>query len=106
MKQMRLQWNWRLDDELYPDWDAMVTRLAASGVRVMTYVNAFLQNESFIKHPRYPEALAADVLMRDNASHAPVVIESGPGLTAGVLDLSVERGLAFAADSAFDPVRT
>ena len=95
MKQMRLRWNWELDTTLYAGWDDLVAHLSAAGVRVMTYVNAFLQNLS-IPDCRYPSALAANVLLPD-AHGEPVVITSGPGIVAGLLDLSIERGVDFAA---------
>ena len=47
MQQMRLRWNWRLDRKLYPDWEGLLTNLSARGVRMMTYVNPFLQVRHF-----------------------------------------------------------
>lgn len=38
----RLWWDWQLDRERYPDWDAMRERLARTGVVPMIYVNPFL----------------------------------------------------------------
>jgi sulfoquinovosidase len=42
----RLQWNWTLDEQRYPGWDELVDELAADGVRVLTYANAFLAADS------------------------------------------------------------
>ena len=44
MTQMRLRWNWRLDRQLYPGWDGLRYNLSLAGVRILTYVNSFLQN--------------------------------------------------------------
>lgn len=38
----RLWWDWQRDRERYPDWHGMRRRLAAQGVRLLTYVNPFL----------------------------------------------------------------
>lgn len=42
----RLQWNWSLDTEWYPEWDALVGDLADQGIRVLTYVNPALSADS------------------------------------------------------------
>lgn len=38
----QLWWNWELDRDRYPEWEELVSELAARGIRVMTYVNPFL----------------------------------------------------------------
>ncbi|MGO1510238.1 MAG: alpha-glucosidase [Actinomycetaceae bacterium] len=42
----RLQWNWVLDEDRYPDWEELVAELATEGIRVLTYTNAFLSADS------------------------------------------------------------
>lgn len=42
----RLQWNWSLDQEQYPEWDALVGELADQDIRVLTYVNPSLSADS------------------------------------------------------------
>ena len=42
----RLQWNWSLDAEHYPEWDALVAELGDQGIRVLTYVNPALSADS------------------------------------------------------------
>jgi alpha-glucosidase len=38
----QLWWNWELDEDHYPGWDALEERLAEKGVRLMTYVGPWL----------------------------------------------------------------
>lgn len=42
----QLWWNWQLDGEHYPDWEALVDEIRAGGARVMGYVNPFLAKVS------------------------------------------------------------
>ena len=65
-----------------------------AGVRVLTYVNSFLTRNASLHGARYPQALAADALMRGHDGR-PVTVTSGPGMMAGLLDLTVPRGVAF-----------
>lgn len=37
----RLLWNWHLDRNYYPQWDATVAKWAQKDIRVLTYVNPF-----------------------------------------------------------------
>lgn len=42
----RLWWTWQLDQAQYPDWDGMVRRFAAKGIKVLTYVNIMVVDSS------------------------------------------------------------
>ena len=96
MRQMRLRWNWRLDTTLYPEWPALVANLSSTGgVRILTYINTFLDNSTAFPSPRFPEALAAGVLLRRQADGRPVTVRSGPGIEAGLLDLTGAKGANF-----------
>ena len=97
MVQKRLQWNWRLDETLYPSWPSLVANLSARGVAMLTYVNSFLSNATTSSAPRYPAARQADVLLK-GADGLPIEVKSGPGIVAGLLDLTVARGMQFAAE--------
>ena len=97
MRQMRLRWNWRLDRTRYPNWDGLVANLSARGMRVLTYVNSFLMKNASEADSRYPDALRARALLLDRTGEVPVVISSGPGVRAGILDLTTDRGMAFTA---------
>lgn len=37
MREMRLRWNWRLDEVLYDGWPSLVANLSSRGVRILTY---------------------------------------------------------------------
>ncbi len=55
-----LKWAWNLDRTLYPDWDRMVGILKNNGIRVLTYINPFLDlpdGESGFLNSDYDEAL-------------------------------------------------
>ena len=77
------RWNWVLDRELYPGWEAMVASLGARGVRVLTYVNSFLQNLTATRNDsRFGPAAKEGVLLVGADRRTPVDVVSGPGLQA------------------------
>jgi alpha-glucosidase len=41
----QLWWNWELDEEHYPEWDALRERLADDGVRLMTYLGPWFADD-------------------------------------------------------------
>ena len=41
----QLWWNWELDEDQYPGWDALGERLAEKDVRLMTYVGPWLADD-------------------------------------------------------------
>lgn len=88
----RLQWNWTLDDDRYPGWDELVAELAAEGIRVLTYANAFLAADSGAaaadrgQRDLYAEAGAAGYLVAD--AEGRVLHEDQRGFDAALVDLS------------------
>ena len=40
----RLQWNWRLSEKSYPDWDGLAKAMKKQGVKMMTYINPYFQS--------------------------------------------------------------
>ncbi len=42
----QLWWTWQLNQATYPDWAQMVSDFNAQGIKVMTYVNPFVINQS------------------------------------------------------------
>ncbi|NDJ84838.1 MAG: alpha-glucosidase [Chloroflexi bacterium] len=42
----QLWWNWELDTERYPEWEALVADLNADDVQVMTYISPYLADVS------------------------------------------------------------
>ncbi|KAK8250821.1 glycosyl hydrolases family 31-domain-containing protein [Phyllosticta capitalensis] len=91
----RLWWNWEADQELYPTWSEWVPHLLDTyGVRTMSYVNTFLANvsskSSGYNRSFYDEAKAEGrfVLNATTGDDTPWTVTSGPGIDAGLLDLS------------------
>ncbi len=85
----RLWWDWQLDRERYPDWDAMRDRLARSGVVPMIYVNPFLAdmtNRPGGRPALYDAAEAAGYFVKrsDGTTYA---TDQGD-FKAGLIDLS------------------
>ncbi|KAF4304727.1 putative alpha-glucosidase protein [Botryosphaeria dothidea] len=93
----RLWWNWESDASLYPTWAEWVPHLRSEyGVRTMSYVNTFLANVSSkttgYNRSFYAEAAAEGrfVLNATAGDGSPWTVTSGPGIDAGLLDLSNE----------------
>ncbi|EKG13832.1 Glycoside hydrolase family 31 [Macrophomina phaseolina MS6] len=93
----RLWWNWEPDATLYPTWAEWVPHLRSEyGVRTMSYVNTFLANVSSkttgYNRSFYAEAAAEGrfVLNATAGDGSPWTVTSGPGIDAGLLDLSNE----------------
>lgn len=88
----RLQWNWSLDEQQYPDWDELVAELADQGIRVLTYVNPSLSIDSGAAaaarggRDLYAEAEAAGYLAL--AADGTVLDTDQHGFTAASVDLS------------------
>ncbi|GAA4814678.1 alpha-glucosidase [Tomitella cavernea] len=86
----RLWWNWVLDRERYPGWDAFVSALHARGIRVLTYVNAFLADPAGkpggVDRDLFAEALARGYLVR-HPSGGPYLLDQG-GFGAALVDLT------------------
>lgn len=99
----RLWWNWEPDSHLYPTWPGWVNHLNETyGVRTLSYVNTFLANVSSkptgFKRNLYEEAVEQQRFVlnqtvldeSDGTEKVPWTITSGPGIDAGLLDLSNE----------------
>ncbi len=85
----QLWWNWELDRDTYPDWDALREELDTGGIRLMTYINPFLADVSEKSNARrnlFQEAAAKGLLVRDG-SGAPCLIPN-TSFSAGLLDLT------------------
>jgi alpha-glucosidase len=85
----QLWWNWQLNEEQYPGWDALVDDLGMRGIRMFTYVNPFLvdvSQQSFFTRNLYAEALSRGFLVKDEQG-MPYAI-TNTTFDAGLLDLS------------------
>ncbi|KAL0260297.1 hypothetical protein SLS55_003983 [Diplodia seriata] len=101
----RLWWNWEPDAELYPTWADWVPHLQeAYGVRTLSYVNTFLANVSG-KTSGYNRSFYAEakeegrlVLNATADDGSPWELTSGPGIDAGLLDISNETTVQWFKD--------
>lgn len=89
----RLWWNWENDDVLYPEWTDFVQNLRDEyNVRTLSYINVFLTNVSTkstgYRRNLYDEASASHYFVQNTTTNSTAVISSGPGLEAGIVDLT------------------
>lgn len=89
----RLWWNWENDDSLYPTWNSFVQNLRDEhNVRTLSYINTFLANVSTkstgYRRDLYSEASAAKYFVQNTTINDTAVISSGPGIEAGIIDLT------------------
>lgn len=85
----QLWWNWELDTDRYPEWDALVDDLHAQGVRVMLYVSPFLADVS--EKPNHRRNLFAEALEKGylitTEDGSPYLIQN-TSFAAGLVDLT------------------
>ncbi|KAL3483926.1 glycosyl hydrolases family 31-domain-containing protein [Aspergillus germanicus] len=89
----RLWWNWENDENLYPTWSDFVQTLRdRHNIRTLAYINPFLANVSTkadgYRNNLYLEATAGGFMIQNATTNGTSVISSGPGLDAGILDLT------------------
>ncbi|MFP4345321.1 MAG: alpha-glucosidase [Anaerolineales bacterium] len=85
----QLWWNWELDQERYPEWEALVADLAAEDVRVLTYASPFLTDVSVKPNARrnlFAEAAEQGFLVQ-TAEGEPYLIQN-TDFAAGLVDLT------------------
>lgn len=85
----RLWWNWELDPEQYPGWDALVRDFRAQGIRVLTYVNPMFvdaSTEPGVTRNLYAEGIEHGYFVK-HADGTPYLLPQG-GYSAGLLDLT------------------
>ncbi|KAI7488266.1 hypothetical protein KC351_g2120 [Hortaea werneckii] len=89
----RLWWNWENDEVLYPEWNEFVQNLRSEyDVRTLSYMNVFLTNvstkEDGYRRNLYNEATELGYFVQNTTTDSPAVISSGPGLEAGIIDIT------------------
>lgn len=91
----RLWWNWEADAVLYPTWSTWVPHLLDTyNVRTLSYINTFLANvankPTGYKTNFYLEATQSGRFVENATANdgSTWTITSGPGIDAGLLDLS------------------
>jgi len=85
----QLWWNWLLDREHYPEWETLVSDLAADDVRMMTYTNPFLVDMSAnpnVRRNLFVEAKEAGYLVKRTNGNPHLVMNTD--FAAGLLDLT------------------
>lgn len=95
----QLWWNWELDEDHYPGWDALQADLEADGVRLMVYVSPFLADVSEKPNARrnlFAEARDLGYLVQD-ASGAPYMLQN-TSFSAALVDLSNPQAYAWYKD--------
>lgn len=102
----RLWWNWHLDHTRYPGWDELVSSLNARGIRVLTYVNAFLTDPA--AKPGGPgRNLFAEAHTRGyfvtHPDGGPYLLDQG-GFNAALVDLTNPAAYAWFRDVIADEV--
>ncbi|KAL4914997.1 glycosyl hydrolases family 31-domain-containing protein [Aspergillus aurantiobrunneus] len=89
----RLWWNWENDRQLYPTWTSFVQTLRDDhNIRTLSYINPFLTNVSTkstgYARNLYNEAVQGKYTIQNATTNTTSIISSGPGLAAGILDLT------------------
>ncbi|RMF40801.1 MAG: alpha-glucosidase, partial [Anaerolineae bacterium] len=95
----QLWWNWELDEDRYPGWDALQSDLEADGVRLMVYVSPFLADvseKSNVRRNLFAEARDLGYLVKD-ASGAPYMLQN-TSFSAALVDLSNPQAYAWYRD--------
>ena len=68
----RLQWNWKVSDEQYPDWNDLRSGMEASGIKMMTYINPYFQanldDPDAIPSSQYTTGDAAGYFIKNSAN--------------------------------------
>lgn len=102
----RLWWNWVLDRQRYPGWDDMVAGFRSRGIRVLTYVNAFLTDPSGkpggTGRNLFAEAEAHGFLVGHPAG-GPYLLDQG-GFSAALVDLTNPAAASWFRDVIADEV--
>ena len=89
----RVWWNWENDRSLYPNWNSFVQHLRDEyAVRTLTYINPFLSNVSSksdgFRRDLFAESAEKHLLIWNLTTNTPSIVSSGPGIDAGILDLT------------------
>jgi alpha-glucosidase len=85
----QLWWNWELDEDHYPDWDALQERFGEEDVRLMTYVSPWLADAAGKENHRrnlFEEAAEKGYLV-ENRRGGPYMVRI-TDFSAALVDLS------------------
>jgi len=90
----RLEEDWRLDREVYPEFESMTQRLRNQGIQLMVYFNTFVFEAAEV----FEEALAQGFMVKDSSGE--FVRFQGPNANfthAGLIDLTNTEARAWVA---------
>lgn len=105
----RLWWNWENDAKLYPTWNDFVQSLRdRHNIRTLSYINPFIANVSTksdgYRSNLYLEATKGGYMIQNTTTNGTSVISSGPGLDAGIIDLTNSAGRSWFRNMMLDQV--
>lgn len=105
----RLWWNWEYDSELYPSWPKFVQNLRNQhNVRTLSYINPFLANVSTkpdgFRRDLFSEATEGVYMIQNSTTNDTSIVSSGPGIEAGILDLTNPAARSWFRDVLIDQV--
>lgn len=105
----RLWWNWEYDSELYPSWPKFVQKLRNQhNVRTLSYINPFLANVSTkpdgFRRDLFSEASKGGYMIQNATTNETSIVSSGPGIEAGILDLTNPAACSWFRDVLIDQV--
>lgn len=95
----QLWWNWELDRQHYPDWEALVDDLHDQGIRLLTYVNPYLVDASKkpgMQRNLFQEAAERGYLIR--RSDGSIAMSLITDFSASLVDLSNPEAYAWLKD--------
>jgi len=75
---VRLMWNWKLNREFYPNWDAMIANWTADGVKAMIYINPYFANltDASITRNLFQEGNSLGYFVKANSTNQTYLIKS------------------------------
>lgn len=89
----RLFWDWRRDNQRYPDLPQRIAALTARGIRFLAYANPYLANDGIL----FEEALAGGHFCLQSDSDEIYLVDFGE-FDCGVLDFTREETCAWFAE--------
>jgi len=95
----QLWWNWELDQEHYPGWEALRHELNAKNIRIMTYVNPFLADVATLRkctRNLFEEAAQKEFLVKKSDGNPYLILNTD--FSAGLLDLTHPDARAWMKD--------
>jgi alpha-glucosidase len=85
----QLWWNWELDTDHYPDWQALTSELHKNGTQVLTYINPFfadVSDKENVSNNQF-EALKKLGYLIKNKEGNPYLIQN-TSFSAGLIDIT------------------